>query len=238
MCQSPKPKHPQELSSVLLECQPGVQLAMETQLLTHATTWLDLKYIFKKKGAGQKYSYCRILFIWNLNAGETKVIKSDFKGVWWRCLEGMQEKAFWENETFILFQTLNYAIVKTHLIRHLEINIDFYSIRVSVCFPTHPSLMKHLLSMVASGIFCSCGFCEWLFLAMCPPKLSVLAIGFWCSSQTDHAHWGSNWSLLWTECSCSPTKSMFSKLTLRWWCQEVRSLGGDEATRVEPPWWD
>ena len=56
------------------------------------------------------------------------MIKSDFKGVWWRCLEGMQEKAFWENETFILFQTLNYAIVKTHLIRHLEINIDFYKI--------------------------------------------------------------------------------------------------------------
>ena len=48
-----------------------------------------------------------------------------------------------------------------------------------------------------------------------------------------------NWSaLLWIECSCSPTKSMCSKLTLGWWCQEVRSLGGDEATRVEPPWWD
>ena len=48
-----------------------------------------------------------------------------------------------------------------------------------------------------------------------------------------------NWSaLLWIECSCSPTKSTCSKLTLRWWCQEVRSLGGDEATRVEPPWWD
>lgn len=50
------------------------------------------------------------------------MIKSDSEGVWWRCLEGTQEKAFWENETFVLFQALNYAIVKSRLIRHLERN--------------------------------------------------------------------------------------------------------------------